>query len=264
MFWSAVYGQVDNIEFWAALAGPAPCEQALLALLEHPAPEARNGAANAAARLAGKMPAVVGACADRALDDPDAGVRQAAAVVLSRHPGEADLEKIASALKSRRRRWHAFDVLATFSCDRRSEIDRFGRVTRLLARWRARRRTLAANRNTIIARGRRGVLVGFLASAGWTATIGLLMACIATWATGEIRWFFTALPTTSVAGAVAAVVGIAGGWWLGRAGGKRAAIKGVEGHWKSIILRVSATILAVAWLDAWRIGHARERRACGR
>ena len=247
MLWSAIYGQVDNVEFWGALAGPACCERALLALLEHPAPEARHGAATAAARLAGEMPTVVGACADRALDDPDAGVRQAAALVLSRHAGEADLEKIASALESRRRRWRALDVIATFAATG-GPIDRFGRASRLLARWHARRRTLAANRNTIIARGRRGVLVGFLASAGWTATIGLMMACIATWATGEIQWFFRALPTTSVAGAVAAVVGIAGGWWLGRAGGKRAAIKGVEGHWKSIILRVSATLLAVAWL----------------
>ena len=98
-------------------------------------------------------------------------------------------------------------------------IDRFGRFTRTLARWHARRRTLAANRNAIIARGRRGVLVGFLSSAAWTATIGLLMGSVATWATGEIDWFSTTLATASMVGAVAAVAGILGGWWLGRAAG---------------------------------------------
>ena len=52
MLWSALYGQVEHIEFWAALAGETPCETALLALLEHSAPEARLGAAKAAVLLA--------------------------------------------------------------------------------------------------------------------------------------------------------------------------------------------------------------------
>ncbi len=59
------------------LAGETPCESALLALLEHSAPEARLGAAKAAVLLAGRMPTVAHACVTRALDDKDAGVRQA-------------------------------------------------------------------------------------------------------------------------------------------------------------------------------------------
>jgi hypothetical protein len=247
MLWSAIYGQADNVEFWGALAGPARCEEALLALLEHTAPEARLGAAHAAARLAGDSPAVVRACADRALEDPDAGVRQAAAVVLSRHANEEDLSKIATALKSRRSRRRALDVLATFAATG-GPIDRFSSVSRLLARWHARRRALAANRNTILARGSRGVLVGFLGSAAWTTLIGVPMALSAIWANGEIQWLRSAAPYASAAGIVGAIVGIAGGWWLARASAKRAALTGTEGRWGSLILGIPATLLAVGWL----------------
>ena len=186
MLWSAVYGQVENVDFWAALVGPERCEKAVLALLAHPAPEARLGAATAAARLAGGMPAVVTACVTRALEDPDATVRRAAAAVVSRHASETHIEQIAAALRSRGQRRRALDVLATF-VDTGGPIDRFGRLSRLLARRQARRRTLVANRDAIIARRKRGVLVGFLGSAAWTASIGLLMACVATWASGDDR-----------------------------------------------------------------------------
>ncbi len=138
-------------------------------------------------------------------------------------------------------------MLATFA-ETGGPINRFGRIARTLARWHARRLTLAANRNAIIARGRRGVLVGFLSSAAWTATVGLLMGSVAAWATGEIDWFSTTLATASIVGGVAAVAGILGGWWLGRAAGKRAAIKRVEGRWGWVIFRVSATLLVLAWL----------------
>ncbi len=194
MLWSAIYGQVDNIEFWGALAGPAPCEQALLALLEHPAPEARNGAANAAARLAGRMPAVVGACVTTAH-------------WTTRMPASARRQLLCSPGMPERqtsRRLHlrsnpAADVGARSTCSRRSLRPAARSTASAVCRdcWRAGMHAGARWRrtaNTIIARGRRGVLVGFLASAGWTATIGLLMACVATWATGEIGWFFRHSP----------------------------------------------------------------------
>jgi hypothetical protein len=247
MLWSAIYAQVDDVAFWAALAGPAVCDKALLALLEHPAADARLAAARASARLAGVTPPVVQACVSLALNDSDAGVRAAAAAVLVRDADESHLDQVASALRSCAQRSHALDVLATF-VDAGASIDRFGRFSRILAKWHARRRVLAAQRDKISARGGRGVLVGFLASAAWMATIGLPMAIVAKWANGEIQWLSSAAYPIIVTGVVSAVVAIGGGWWLGRAGAKRAAIKGVEGRCGSVILRAPATLLAVGWL----------------
>jgi hypothetical protein len=257
MLWSALYGQAEHVDFWAALAGEPNCENALLALLEHSSSEARLGAARTAARLPGRMPAVAKTCAALALHDQDPAVRQAAAVALSRHADEDQIEQIRTALKSRRTRRHALDLLATF-VEAGGPIERFGRFSRLLARRHARRRTLTANSTAIIARGRRGVLVGFLSSAAWTASVGLLMASVATWAAGEIEWRSTTLQSASVVGAIAALAGIVGGWWLGRAAGKRAAITGVEGRWGWAIFRVSATLLLPGWILVGLLGDSDE------
>ena len=230
MFWSAVYSRTGDVGFWATLFGTDRACRALLLLLAHASAEARLGAATASEQLASDMPDVKHACLIAALEDQDRAVRLAAARALARLAGDDEILALESALGSRPTRSRALDVLATF-VEMSGPIDRFGRIWRVWARSRARRRVLNLHRERIVARGNRGAIVGVAAAAGWSATIGAVLACLTVWMRGEIAWSTRVFVVASIGAASAAALAALCGWVIGRFGAARAAATGVEGAW---------------------------------
>ena len=62
---------------------------------------------------------------------------------------------------------------------------------------------ISLHRERIVARGNRGAIVGVAAAAAWSATIGVVLACLTAWMRGEIAWITRAFVFASIGAASA-------------------------------------------------------------
>jgi hypothetical protein len=237
MFWSAAYSGTENLDFWAKLFGIERSIDALRQMFTHPSPDARLGAATAVEQLGNVVRDLSADCVATALHDDDAGVRRAAARALAPIARDTDILVLQTALGSSRTRSSALDVLATF-VEVDGPIERFGRFWRLRAGRRARRRALAQHREAIASRAKRGALLAGTAAGLWSATVGVVLAALSSWARGELNWIVTVFIQVSLFAAAAAVLSVPVGWILGRIGATRAAAARAEGKWMSVTWRV--------------------------
>ena len=238
LFWSAVYARVADVAFWARLFGPDRACEALCRMLALPAVEARLGSANACGQLAEGVPGLAAACLRAALDDSSEDVRHSAAVALARLATEEERAALATALRSRRTRPRALDVLATF-VEEQGPVGQFGRFWRMWARRRAAARGRERHRDLIRKRAVRGALVGAFGAGIWSATIGLALICAASWLSGEVHWVVSGGSILGFGAACVTGVAVLTGWALGRVSASQAASTGREGRWARATTRLA-------------------------
>lgn len=187
MFWSAVYRQSSQAEYWGKKLQPDQSRSILLDLMKRSDPTARQGAATAAPFVADSNSDLAKECLRLAVSDPVAKVRRAGRRSLAKLAGNSEVQALHGLLRRRGSRRAALEALAEF--DPTSRVFKcFGWLSRRLAGRIRRRRLISGNKRLLNQWTKTGVLTALIGGLVWTFSIAPLFLTFVAWNGGALDY----------------------------------------------------------------------------
>jgi hypothetical protein len=212
MFWSAVTicAKPEDLQYWSDLLPDETVFATLQTLIKDEEQQVRLGAVSALPALHDVGRRLAATCVTVALEDRVPSVRRAAGQSLAALDCREETAVINERLRHKGRR-QAVEILGDFY-DAGKQLDGLPFWWRWLGRRESRARAMERHRMAIVARTRRGALVGVLAGLIWSIVIGLPLVATVAWATLDLGW----RNSVAMYGAFLALAAILGGLYFGR------------------------------------------------